>query len=401
MQDERPESSVSQAREVLLSEDQRSIAAGVPANSSIGEDKGGEQAGRREVLLAESTASAALPGVAGPLDIGYAWSASATTTSDSSGATPTAGITAGPSTSQSAKANDKAKGAPVAPADPATEAPIAVGNPYRRSNSRHAKPKGILKPAPPPQAKFSFRRDVLGYVVGESTPLATQNLVDAPHNPSYGVQPSTPLERVVSNQTHDSTRTNQAKTPLESAQASSGLHQGYTHTKPGGGLWRKLGGAVTAVAGSMPVPQSAMKTLNSMAAAVRPLHPTEASGHDSHSSDSNSAGSPRNAPSQLASVADSSKADYIKSVRFTMSSLSVVYPINGPGPPGVEALTRKRINKEYLERQEYRDKEGGWTTLDLLDLYEECCRTREEPGIASLRTMLMVSRSNNDDTCLA
>jgi hypothetical protein len=74
-----------------------------------------------------------------------------------------------------------------------------------------------------------------------------------------------------------------------------------------------------------------------------------------------------------------------------MSNLTVVYPINAPAPPGTEATTRKRINREYRTRVKERTKRGGWTGEELLRLYDECCRTREEPGIEQIRRLLMVS----------
>lgn len=272
---------------------------------------------------------------------------------------------------------------------PEGEIPVPVGNPYRRPNSRHAKTKGILKPPPPPPAKFSFKRDVLGYVVGDASGLPSLNglgqiasVSSSPSLPDSQATPTNPSETISS-----------SLPPLHGSNGPNTLHM-QAHppgrveqpaSRTGGGLWRRLGGAVTAVAGSVPVPQSAVKTLNSLSASVRSPILSDPQGSGAPVTNQGTHGSVQGQDQEAL------KAEYVKSVRFTMSSLSVVYPINGPGPPGTEALTRKRINQEYVANQAIRSKEGGWTTLDLLDLYEDCCRTREEPGIAALRTLLMVS----------
>jgi protein phosphatase 1 regulatory subunit 37 len=93
----------------------------------------------------------------------------------------------------------------------------------------------------------------------------------------------------------------------------------------------------------------------------------------------------------------------LKSVRFTMSSLAVVYPIDTPSPPGKEAETRKRfvfscaileplvltatysINSEYRALTLLRSNSKHWTGPDLLRLYDECCRTREELQLPRVR----------------
>lgn len=283
--------------------------------------------------------------------------------------------------------------APESPADTA----VAVGNPYRRQSSRHAKPKGILKPAPPPQAKFSFRRDVLGYVVGETTPLHSLNPINAAFNFSNGFQANKAQSDPACEGGPDAKQVSQLSVAPGATIQQDGEHARTVRNdqsalpKPSTGLWRRLGGAVTAVAGSMPVPQTAVKTLNTITGSVRPSTISENTRSDPPTHADNATSSPRTSQPQHTLHPDTLNADFIKSVRFTMSSLSVVYPIDGPSPPGTEAVTRKRINREHVARQEHRDKRGGWTTLDLLELYEECCRTREEPGIAPLRTMLMVS----------
>lgn len=271
---------------------------------------------------------------------------------------------------------------------PDGEIPVPVGNPYRRPNSRHAKTKGILKPPPPPPAKFSFKRDVLGYVVGDSSGLPSLNglgqIAPVSSSPSVPESQATPTKPsgTVSPSLPPQLGSDGPPTLRMQAHPVGRVEQPTSRTA--GGLWRRLGGAVTAVAGSVPVPQSAVKTLNSLSASVRSPILSDPPGSGAPVANQGNHGSLQGQDHEAL------KAEYVKSVRFTMSSLSVVYPINGPGPPGTEALTRKRINQEYIASQAIRTKEGGWTTLDLLDLYEECCRTREEPGIAPLRTLLMV-----------
>ncbi|KAK4057235.1 hypothetical protein OIO90_001730 [Microbotryomycetes sp. JL221] len=84
----------------------------------------------------------------------------------------------------------------------------------------------------------------------------------------------------------------------------------------------------------------------------------------------------------------------LKRVRFRMASLKVVYPINGPnGPlaPYEESKTRERINQEYraqLSQHRGNDEAKGWTGAALLKIYNECCRTREEPGVEHVCQLL-------------
>jgi len=400
MQDERTDSSVSpatapQASEVLLSEDHQQGNAGgtaVAERSTLGSQADDAQRINEDAPMRQLGVDGSFTASV-PAD--HASSAAARPSADTSSTTTAA--TAAKSAAESGDAvstrtlTSTAVAAPPA-SEARTEAPVAVGNPYRRRSSRHAKPKSILKPPPPPQAKFSFRRDVLGYVVGETAPLPSLNPINAAFNLANGTQINkTPSDGPASARSPASVHATHSSKSSEFLASPTAPHQNISLSRPAAGLWKRLGGAVTAVAGSMPVPQSAVKTLNSFASAVRPANASEHPAQDTTLPDHHTDGTSRGGRVQQAANTDSLKAEYVKSVRFTMSSLSVIYPINGPGPPGVEAATRRRINKEHLARQEYRVKKGGWTTLDLLDLYEECCRTREEPGIAPLRTMLMVS----------
>ena len=88
----------------------------------------------------------------------------------------------------------------------------------------------------------------------------------------------------------------------------------------------------------------------------------------------------------------------LKKVSFRMSSLRVIYPINGgpdgPTAPWEEGKTKKRVNNEYRAAR-LRSAQGGdsrgWTGEALLRLYGECCRTREEMGIERVKRALRVS----------
>lgn len=406
MQDERTEPSVSlggpsSEEQQLLSEDQheQTAAESPAALAPGGKDVLRDQAGHESVTLTDlktqearsrtgdaagRASSPVTSAPASPLDTPRATAADATSSSLSQ---------ASDREQQTQSSRDAAVATSFS--ESSSEVPVVVGNPYRRRNSKHAKPKSILKPPPPPQAKFSFRRDVLGYVVGEAAPLQSLN----PINTASNLSNSQPSKSVASSA--DPSPTSTATAPEQSESNEIPRHRATAPAsvpQPGaaparsntGGLWKRLGGAVTAVAGSVPVPQNAVKTLNSITSAVRSSPTLEAARSGTTGPDNAQTASGRASHYVQPRATDSLKADYVKSVRFTMSSLSVVYPINGPGPPGVEAETRKRINKEHLARQENREKKDGWTNLDLLDLYEECCRTREEPGIAPLRTLLMV-----------
>lgn len=85
----------------------------------------------------------------------------------------------------------------------------------------------------------------------------------------------------------------------------------------------------------------------------------------------------------------------LKRVRFRMSNLKVIYPINTPKPPINEKQTRIRVNSELrltrrnivMEDDEFK----GWRGINLLKLYHECCLTREELGIATITKLLKVS----------
>jgi protein phosphatase 1 regulatory subunit 37 len=276
----------------------------------------------------------------------------------------------------------------------AAEIAVPVGDPYRRNTSRTLKPKGILKPPPPPQTKFSFRRDVLSYVVSESTPLHSLNPISAALHLAGSGTVSTGRDVASPEAVSSVGRTNALvahDTTLSTPTARDVLAQSHnarlsSTSRPlggaGGGLWKRLGGAVSAVTASVAASQSIPRATTGPAS-PRLLADTSPMIIQTQNDEI--------PPSAQASTDNLLNTESIKSVRFTMSSLAIVYPINGPQPPGKEADTRKRINLEYRAKHELQNKEGGWTNGDLLTIYEECCRTREHPGIPTLRRLFMVS----------
>lgn len=82
--------------------------------------------------------------------------------------------------------------------------------------------------------------------------------------------------------------------------------------------------------------------------------------------------------SQPAASSSTLSVDSIKSVRFTMSSLTVVYPLSADSSPADESLTRERVNAEH--RKAIIDRIGGksWTGQALARFYQDCCKSRDE-----------------------
>lgn len=284
---------------------------------------------------------------------------------------------------------------------------VPVKSPYRKKSNRAARPdasvtKGILKPAPAPQPRFSFRRDVLSYMGESLAPLA-----------GGGGQPTASTSQPGTSGLRHPEDTQHGETDHRGTSPGStvSLATPPTQAAPAKGtFWRRLGGAVTAAAAAVPVSQ-AVRTIGGTVQPLRqgshppagspgvssspnthPFH-SNTNGNDAASTSSSTSHnasqnvgnhqSPSNAPNPLS-------VEAVKSVRFTMSSLTVVYPINAPNPPGTEANTRRRINQEYSARKKERTGKG-WTGQELTRLYDECCRTREEPGIPELRRLLGVS----------
>ena len=231
---------------------------------------------------------------------------------------------------------------------------------------------------------------MLGYV-GDSIASVANSVAQStvagsdpsPANASHGGVQSTPGDTV------------NAPTATQSVVPAAAGAGAAARPVGGGTFWRRIGGAVAAtVASQVPAAQAAaQRTIHQLSSS------TSSSNEPSLASTSASSSSPVASTSALPSSSldsptptDTLDTSSVKSVRFTMAALTVVYPINAPSPPGTEASTRKKVNREYRAKVKERSKRGGWTGEELLRLYDECCRTREEPGIEQIRRLLMVSR---------
>lgn len=348
--------------------------------------------------------------------------ASSTLPSQKSSSTRPALAEAGPSEADQPVASTRQQTSILSTVLPAPEVAVPVRGPYRhRSASGNArstaplhKPKrsdaiatihengdlsheestrtrvpvrGILKTKAPQAPKFNFRRDIFNYV-GESIAAAASSL------PSPTVLPHS-----IGNSSHNDTRIN----PASPQKAVNGPASAPVPSR-GGALWKKLGGAVSAVAAQVPVTQAAARSISNFAEKQ-----AAALDHGSSTSiareEQKRATSPPNvaqlnerAMTNHSTHADPSRSDYpvasanlLKSVRFNMATLSVVYPINAPQPPGTEANTRRKVNKDQHVKARQRRGEG-WSPAELLRVYNDSCRTREEYGIDALRQQLRVSQ---------
>lgn len=233
------------------------------------------------------------------------------------------------------------------------------------------KPKSILKPAPPPQKAFSFRRDILQSL---NTRLAQQ-----------GVNVQVPLPQ-------------------------SGTAQGAANLI--GGVFKRLGGIAGAAlagptgdwpsndaSGAPPGTDSQSQQTTSPAAAslqnvaARQQHaqtssPTASRNGDAARSTTNTDGSASSTSSTISASSGlpvpSSSAEPLKRVQFTVSKMSVIYPISNAIAPGDEDETRKRI--ELLHRQTMKERKGrAWTPNELEALYRQCCKIREEFPLKKMR----------------
>ncbi|PWN50017.1 hypothetical protein IE53DRAFT_374837 [Violaceomyces palustris] len=247
-------------------------------------------------------------------------------------------------------------------ASTSTPAPPAR-RPIYKIKSR-SKPKGILKPAPPPQKGFSFRRDILQNL---NTRLAQQ-----------GVNMQVPVP--------------QAGT----AQAATSYI---------GGMFRKIGGIAAGAAG---VASSGTGIGSGFLQSVGGASGSgggnaESAYHQGQEGLMTKQGSTSSAQSDTTSIASSAtsavagsvamsstlsnptaSAAPLKKVQFQVSLMNITYPIVGSGTPQDEDLTRLRIEKEHRQMLRAR-KDKTWTPEELEMLYRECCRTREEHPLKRMR----------------
>ena len=244
---------------------------------------------------------------------------------------------------------------------------ITTVSPVRRSIYKRklsAKPKGILKPAPPPQKGFSFRRDILQNI---NTRLAQQ-----------GVNVQVPVPQG------------------STAQATASYI---------GGMFRRIGGIAAGAAANV-----SGSNATTVGALLSNDSPTKSNGSNLHSSIYDGGALSRSA-SSLASIssattatsqpaesetassmslvkntvaASTTSAAPLKKVQFQVLHMTVTYPIAGAGTPEDEDLTRLRIEREH--RRMLKARRGkSWTPEELEALYRECCRTREEHPLKKMR----------------
>ena len=245
---------------------------------------------------------------------------------------------------------------------------ITTISPVRRSvykRKMSSKPKGILKPAPPPQKGFSFRRDILQNI---NTRLAQQ-----------GVNVQVPVPQG------------------STAQATASYI---------GGMFRKIGGIAAGAAAN--VSGSSATAVGGFRANESPSK-SNASGYfpsnlDGASTDRSSGTVASSSVASIASTLQPTESDSgstsslvkstvassttsagpLKKVQFQVSHMTVTYPIVGAGTPEDEDLTRLRIEREH--RRMLKARRGKpWTPEELEALYRECCRTREEHPLKKMR----------------
>lgn len=243
---------------------------------------------------------------------------------------------------------------------------ITTVSPVRRSiykRKLRAKPKGILKPAPPPQKGFSFRRDILQNI---NTRLAQQ-----------GVNVQVPVPQG------------------STAQATANYL---------GGMFRRIGGIAagaaanvsgsnaTAVGGFLSN-ESPSRSNGSQSSIYGGAVPSRNSSSTLASSTGSTAATSQTTDSEIGSAnplvkdtvaASTTSAAPLKKVQFQVSHMTVTYPIVGAGTPEDEDLTRLRIEREH--RRMLKARRGKpWTPEELEALYRECCGTREEHPLKKMR----------------
>lgn len=282
--------------------------------------------------------------------------------SDHAPSTTSLGTSAGTSCQQ--QQQHQAKPVPSSPGSELASSMITTVSPVRRSvykRKMSSKPKGILKPAPPPQKGFSFRRDILQNL---NTRLAQQ-----------GVNVQVPVPQG------------------STAQATASYI---------GGMFRKIGGIAAGAAAN--VSGSNATAVGGFLSNDSPTKPNGSgfypSAYDANRSTSSIGGSSIStaATSQQTESENGSATPLVKNtvaeattsaaplkkVQFQVSHMAVTYPIAGAGTPEDEDLTRLRIEREH--RRMLKARRGKpWTPEELEALYRECCRTREEHPLKKMR----------------
>lgn len=236
---------------------------------------------------------------------------------------------------------------------------------YKRK--RKQKPKGILKPAPPPTKAFSFRRDILQQL---NTRLAQQ-----------GVNVQVPLPQT-------GTLGSLSGTAQGTAQAAGSILGGMLKRMSGfaTGSFNEDGQSIDGGGGERSSPSAhSSEQANS---SDRGRDPTMRSASSSSAANLRGNGQPdSSSPTRTNNLpVPSSSIRPLRKVRFTVSNMAIIYPISNTIAPGDEDETRKRVDKEHRLKQKSREP-NSWTIAELEQLYRECCRTREEHPLKKMRSV--------------
>ncbi|KAN0065602.1 hypothetical protein ACQY0O_000725 [Thecaphora frezii] len=235
--------------------------------------------------------------------------------------------------------------------------PSGTASPVRRPIYKRrsvSQPKGILKPAPPPQKGFSFKRDILQNI---NTRLAQQ-----------GVNVQVPVPQG------------------GTAQATASYL---------GGVLRKISGLAAGAAANVSGPGTGGAggyLAQDQHQSARSPHEPSLYGSLQRQGTSSSMGSIDGGSSSSLSIRSTTStssdttlsAAPLKKVQFQVSQMTVTYPIVGSGTPEDEDLTRIRIEREHRKMLRVR-KGRKWTPEELESLYRDCCRTREEHPLKKMR----------------
>lgn len=285
--------------------------------------------------------------------------------------------------------------------------------------------KGILKPPPPPQAKFNFKRDILnpfstrlGYAAVEESPLSAV-VGTGGGSVGHGVQAAAgwvgsafkrlgaaaAAERSKFDDALLSQQSSSITKPTSLDDASPSGSNSYTH------LFDSQGHQDSP---SAPSVDSSNLQLSSACppSLTLPVATTSAGSSDSLSPTNHST---RTFTSSLPSNQAVLSVKALKKVHFTMSDLKIVYPISNTQPPSFDQLNKSRINhaRRLLmsnrisqtnnpqgtvstassgKRRPISNSVNGWNAANLEVLYDECCKTREEGwGVVKIRQILKES----------
>ena len=275
-------------------------------------------------------------------------------------------------------------GSPKAAAHPAREparssalpATVALAEPnlpasvppsiHKRKNRK--KPRGILKPAPPPTKAFSFRRDILLQL---NSRLAQQ-----------GVNVQVPIPQ------GQNTLGSLSGTAQGTAQAAGSILGGMLKRMSGfaAGPAASDGSLSPGIAGQRSVSSSSESPAGvvSRANVQEEERPASSPGptKDGNSSNASWLAPTNNLPTPSSSIRP------LRKVRFTVSNMAVTYPISNTIAPGDEDATRLRVEKEHREKLKAKGAKD-WTVTELETLYRECCRTREEHPLKKMRSVFL------------